>query len=110
MVQNLVAGTFKGLVIDVVYTGLSTTTTVEMMVTEYKADGGIIITASHNPKQWNALKLLNNKGEFISAAEGEELLKLAENESFNFADINKLGKYKVDNDAIQKHISKILAL
>ncbi len=110
MVQNLVAGTLKGLGIDVVYLGLSTTPTVEVMVTEYKAAGGIIITASHNPKQWNALKLLNNKGEFISAKDGEEVLKLAEEEAFDFADVNKLGKYKMDNDAIKKHIDKILAL
>lgn len=110
MVQNLVAGTLKGLGIDVVYLGLSTTPTVEMMVTEYKADGGIIITASHNPKQWNALKLLNNKGEFISAEDGKEVLDIAANEAFNFAEVNKLGKFTVDNDAIQKHINKILAL
>src|SRR5436190_7589503 len=110
MVQNLVAGTLKGLGIDVIYLGLSTTPTVEIMVTEYKADGGIIITASHNPKQWNALKLLNNKGEFISAEDGEEVLDIAENERFNFADLNKLGKYKVDADAISKHIDKILDL
>ncbi len=110
MVQNLVAGTLKGLGIDVVYLGLSTTPTVEMMVTEYKADGGIIITASHNPKQWNALKLLNSKGEFISAEDGKEVLDIAEHEAFDFADATKLGKYKMDTDAIKKHIDKILAL
>lgn len=110
MVQNLVAGTLKGLGIDVVYLGLSTTPTVEMSVVEHKADGGIIITASHNPKQWNALKLLNGKGEFISAADGEEVLKIADAEAFNFAEVTKLGKYVSDTNAIQKHIDKILAL
>ena len=110
MVQNLVAGTLKGLGIDVVYLGLSTTPTVEMSVVEHKADGGIIITASHNPKQWNALKLLNGKGEFISAADGEEVLALADKGDFNFAEVNKLGKYTSDPNAIQKHIDKILAL
>lgn len=110
MVQNLVAGTLKGMGIDVVYLGLSTTPTVEMSVVEHKADGGIIITASHNPRQWNALKLLNHKGEFISAADGEAVLKIAEQEAFSFAEVNKLGKYTSDPNAIQKHIEKILAL
>ena len=110
MVQNLVAGTLKGLGIDVIYLGLSTTPTVEMSVVEHKADGGIIITASHNPKQWNALKLLNSKGEFISAADGEEVLEIAEREAFNFAEVTKLGRYTSDPNAIQKHIDKILAL
>ena len=110
MVQNLVAGTLKGLGIDVVYLGLSTTPTVEMSVVEHRADGGIIITASHNPKQWNALKLLNAKGEFISAADGEEVLRLAAKEAFNFAEVTRLGKYTTDANAIQKHIDKILAL
>jgi len=110
MVQNLVAGTLKGLGIDVVYLGLSTTPTVELSVVEHKADGGIIITASHNPKQWNALKLLNGKGEFISAADGEEVLAIADDEAFNFAEVTKLGKYTSDPNAIQKHIDKILAL
>ena len=110
MVQNLVAGTLKGLGIDVVYLGLSTTPTVELSVVEHKADGGIIITASHNPKQWNALKLLNSKGEFISAADGEEVLHIANKESFSFAEVNRLGKYTTDPNAIQKHIDRILAL
>src|SRR5437868_12062854 len=101
MVQNLVAGTLKALGIDVVYLGLSTTPTVEMSVAEHKADGGIIITASHNPKQWNALKLLNAKGEFISAADGDEVLKIAEREAFNFAEVTRLGKYTTDANAIQ---------
>jgi phosphomannomutase len=110
MVQNLVAGALKGLGIDVIYFGLSTTPTVEIGVVEHKADGGIIITASHNPKQWNALKLLNGKGEFISAADGDAVLKIADDESFAFADVTKIGKFSIDANAIQKHIDKILAL
>ncbi len=110
MVQNLVAGTLKGMGIDVVYMGLSTTPSVELAVVDLKADGGIIITASHNPKQWNALKLLNNKGEFISARDGEEVLEIAEEESFVFADVNKLGKYSTEPNYLQKHIEKILSL
>src|SRR5438067_1094592 len=110
MMQNLVAGSLKGLGIDVIYLGLSTTPTVEMSVIEHKADGGIIITASHNPKQWNALKLLNSHGEFISAKDGDEVLRLADRESFVFAEVNKVGKFTTDANAIQKHIEKILAL
>ena len=110
MVQNLVAGTLKGLGIDLVYLGLSTTPTVEMAVMDLKADGGIIITASHNPKQWNALKLLNGKGEFISAVDGAEVLQIAEEESFGFADVNKLGRYRTEPEYYKKHIEKILAL
>lgn len=110
MVQNLVAGTMKGMGIDVVYAGLATTPTIEVAVMELKADGGIIITASHNPKQWNALKLLNHKGEFISAKDGEEILKIASDESFIFAEVSKLGKYTADSTLLQKHIEKILAL
>lgn len=110
MVQNIVAGTLKGQGIDLIYLGLSTTPTVEMAVIELKADGGIILTASHNPKQWNALKLLNGKGEFISAKDGEDVLRIAEEESFSFAEVNKLGRYRVEADYIKKHIEKILAL
>jgi phosphomannomutase len=110
MVQNLVAGTLKGLGIDVVYAGLATTPTIELAVTELKNDGGIIITASHNPKQWNALKLLNSKGEFISAMDGEEVLKIAAEESFVFTEVSKLGKYTTDGSLLAKHIDKILAL
>lgn len=110
MVQNLVAGTLKGMGVDVVYLGLSTTPTVELAVADFKADGGIIITASHNPKQWNALKLLNQYGEFISAKDGEEVLKIAFQESFSFADVNKLGKYLTAPDYLQKHIDKVVAL
>ena len=110
MVQNLIAGTLKGMGIDVVYMGLTTTPTVELAVVDFKADGGIIITASHNPKQWNALKLLNSKGEFISAKDGEEVLRIAADESFSFADVNKLGKYTIEPNYLQKHIDKILSL
>ncbi len=110
MVQNLVAGTLKGLGIDVIYLGLSTTPTVEMAVTDFKADGGIILTASHNPKQWNALKLLNEKGEFLSANDGAEVLKIAESDDFVFAEVNKLGKYISVPNYHHKHIEKILAL
>ena len=110
MVQNLVAGTLKGLGIDVIYLGLSTTPTVEIAVTELNADGGIILTASHNPKQWNALKLLNSKGEFVSAADGMEILEIAHNEDFHFAEVSKLGKYTAETNFHLKHIDKILAL
>ena len=108
--QNLVAGTLKGLGIDVIYLGLSTTPTVEIAVTELNADGGIILTASHNPKQWNALKLLNSKGEFVSAADGMEILEIAHNEDFHFAEVSKLGKYTAETNFHLKHIDKILAL
>ena len=110
MVQNLVAGTLKGLGIDVIYLGLSTTPTVEIAVTDFNADGGIILTASHNPKQWNALKLLNEKGEFISADDGAQVLKIAQEEDFQFADVSKLGKYTSEPNYHHKHIEKILAL
>jgi phosphomannomutase len=110
MVSRLVSGTLIGCGIEVVDLGLSTTPTVEVAVAEEKADGGIIITASHNPKQWNALKLLNNKGEFISAEEGEEVLSIAEEEGFQFAEINNIGSYRTDDSYLQKHIDMILAL
>ena len=110
MVQNLVAGTLKGLGIDVIYLGLSTTPTVEMAVTALEANGGIILTASHNPKQWNALKLLNEKGEFISAEDGETILRMAEQEDFTFADVNKIGHYHSVPNYHHLHIEKILAL
>lgn len=110
MVQNLVAGTLKGLGIDVIYLGLSTTPTVEVAVVDLKADGGIILTASHNPKQWNALKLLNHLGEFISAADGAEVLRIANEDAFTFAEVNKLGKYTTEPHYHLKHIEKILSL
>lgn len=110
MVNKLVCATLQGLGINVVDLGLSTTPTVEMAVPDYKAGGGIILTASHNPKQWNALKLLNHKGEFISDAEGKLVLELADKEAFEFAQVNDLGNYQRDDEALQKHIDAILAL
>lgn len=110
MVNHLVAGTLCGLGIDVIDGGLSTTPTIEMAVVSEKANGGIILTASHNPKQWNALKLLNNKGEFISGKDGEEVLAIAEKDDFTFADVNKLGAVTQNNKLIDQHIASILAL
>lgn len=107
-VRDLVVSTLTGLGIDVVDLGLSTTPTVEVAVKIEKADGGIIITASHNPKEWNALKLLNKDGEFISAEIGEKVLELAENENFSFATVDKLGECRIDNSYLQKHIDAIL--
>lgn len=108
MVSTLVCSTLQGLGIDVVDLGLSTTPTVEIAVPLEKASGGIILTASHNPGQWNALKLLNAKGEFISGAEGEEVLKLASHEDFEFAAVDALGKYTRNDTYIKKHIDLIL--
>ncbi len=108
MVNNLVISTLQGLGLDVVDLGLSTTPTVELAVPLEKAGGGIILTASHNPAQWNALKLLNEKGEFISAADGAEVLKLAEKENFDFAPVEKLGKLTTNDQYIKKHIDLIL--
>ncbi len=110
MVNNLVIGTLMGMGVDVVDIGLSTTPTVEIAVTDALADGGIILTASHNPKQWNALKLLNEKGEFLSGTEGEEILKIAEAESFSYSEVDSLGKVEVDDSYIQKHINNVLSL
>ncbi len=110
MVSNIVTGTLIGLGINVIDLELSTTPTVEMAVTELKAQGGIILTASHNPKQWNALKLLNEKGEFISEANGQEILKLAEKADFNYAEVNELGVYKTNSDFINVHFKKIIDL
>ena len=110
MVSNLVCGTLSGLGIDVIDCGFSTTPTVEMAVGFLKAEGGIILTASHNPKQWNALKLLNEKGEFISAADGQLILEIAENASFNYCDVNHLGKIVQDSSTLAKHFEAILAL
>src|SRR6218665_957722 len=110
MIHNLVVNTLIGLGIDVIDLGLSTTPTVEVAVPLEKADGGIILTASHNPKQWNALKLLNEKGEFISGEDGAEVLKLAENEDFNYAEVDDLGKYETRDDAFDIHIKQILDL
>lgn len=109
MVQNIVASTLSALGIHVIDTGLSTTPTVEMAVTSLHADGGIILTASHNPKEWNALKLLNNKGEFISGAEGETILKIAADEDFEFVSVDALGAIEKNDDTLNDHIEKILA-
>ncbi len=108
MVQNLVVNTLSGMGIDVIDLGLSTTPTVEVAVKMEKADGGIILTASHNPKEWNALKLLNNEGEFISAETGAKVLELAANENFSFAAVDKLGTIRADDSYMQKHINAIL--
>ncbi|NTW25294.1 MAG: phosphoglucosamine mutase [Lentimicrobium sp.] len=110
MVNNLVCGTLMGMGIDVVDLGLSTTPTVEMAVKDLGADGGIILTASHNPWQWNALKLLNRAGEFISAELGEQLLAVANAGNFSYAEIDKIGTLTYDDSQIRKHIEKILAL
>ncbi len=110
MVNNLVIGTLQGLGIDVVDLGLSTTPTVEVAVPAEKAAGGIIITASHNPKQWNALKLLNSDGEFINDKEGKKVLEIAEASDFKYAEVDHLGKVTIDNSYLQKHIDMILAL
>ncbi len=108
MVKNLVAATLSSLGIDVIDLDYSTTPTVEMAVTFLQADGGIILTASHNPKEWNALKLLNHKGEFISGAEGKAILEMAENEAFSFAPVDELGSIKAENSMLQAHINAIL--
>jgi len=110
MISSLVANTLVGLGINVIDLGLSTTPTVEVAVPLENADGGIIITASHNPKQWNALKLLNEKGEFLNGAEGELILELAESEDFSFADVDDLGIYSKDTSYVQKHIQEVLNL
>lgn len=110
MVSNIVSGALQSIGIHVVDLGLSTTPTVEVAVAAEQAGGGIIITASHNPKQWNALKLLNSKGEFISAAAGQEVLTNGEAGAFEFADVNNLGTYTTIDNYIELHIEKILAL
>lgn len=110
MVDRLVVGTLQGMGIDVIETGLSTTPTTEMTVIDKHADGGIIITASHNPKHWNALKLLNARGEFIDAAEGNEVLRLAESDELLYAEVDDLGQVTEDFDTIDHHIQRVLAL
>lgn len=110
MVSDLVTSTLVGLGIDVVDLGLSTTPTVEIAVPLEKADGGIILTASHNPKQWNALKLLNNKGEFISAEEGATIIEIADKDQFNFAEVDDLGVVTFDDTYIDKHIEIVANL
>jgi phosphomannomutase len=108
MVSNLVEQSLIALGIEVIQLGLSTTPTVEMCVVFEKADGGIILTASHNPKEWNALKLLNHKGEFVNASEGKTILSLAENEDFNYVDVDKIGKIIPNDTSLKKHIDAII--
>jgi len=109
-IADLVSGTLRTLGIDVIDLGLSTTPTVEMEVVRQQAGGGIIITASHNPNQWNALKLLNDKGEFISASDGATILEIAEKEDFDFVEVKKTGGYELNEEALENHIEAILAL
>ena len=110
MISSLVANTLVGLGIYVKDLGLSTTPTVEVAVPIENADGGIILTASHNPKQWNALKLLNEKGEFLNGQDGTEILELAENDGYTFADVDNLGTYTKEKGYIDKHIDEVLKL
>lgn len=110
MVRGLVANTLQMMGFDVIDLGLSTTPTVEVIVVKEKAIGGIILTASHNPKQWNALKLLNAKGEFISAEDGASLMEIAEHENYRFADVMELGEYIANSTSLDDHIEEILAL
>lgn len=110
MVKHIVCGTLMGMGFDVVDIGLASTPTTELAVTMEGACGGMILTASHNPKQWNALKLLNEKGEFLSAEEGNEVLVLAEKDDFVYADVEALGSYREDHTYNQKHIDRVLAL
>jgi phosphomannomutase len=110
MVNQVVIGTLLGMGFDVVNIGLASTPTTELAVTMEQAAGGIILTASHNPKQWNALKLLNERGEFLNAIEGENVLKIAENEDFNFSEVDKLGQLSEDFTYTQKHIESVIAL
>ena len=110
MLSNIVSGTLIGCGFDVIDIGLSTTPTVEVAVHDLKAAGGIILTASHNPKQWNALKLLNNKGEFISANDGEVILDYSTKNDFKFSLIDSIGKYQFDNSLNDSHINKVLDL
>ena len=110
MVRNVVVGTLMGMGYDVIDIGYATTPTTELAVRMAGADGGIIITASHNPRQWNALKLLNSEGEFLTAADGAEVLRMAEAEDFNYAEVDHLGKLTIDDSFNQRHIDSVLAL
>lgn len=110
MVEKIIVGTLLGCGVDVINVGLCTTPGTEMAVITYQADGGIIITASHNPKQWNALKLLNEKGEFLNDAEGKRVLALADDDNFQFPDVDHLGKVILSEDFNDKHIAQVLAL
>ena len=110
MVRNVVVGTLMGMGYDVIDIGYATTPTTELAVKMAGADGGIIITASHNPRQWNALKLLNKDGEFLTAADGAEVLRLAEAEDFNYAEVDQLGQLTIDDTFNQRHIDAVLGL
>lgn len=110
MVKNIVCGTLMGMGYDVINIGLATTPTTELAVRMSQSAGGIIITASHNPRQWNALKLLNHEGEFLTKANGNEVLDIAEKEDFEYADVDHLGKYTEDNSYDQRHIDDVLGL
>ena len=110
MVKNVVCGTLMGIGYDVINIGLATTPTTELAVRMTQAAGGIIITASHNPRQWNALKLLNHEGEFLTKSEGNEVLDIAESEDFTYADVDHLGHYSEDASFDQRHIESVLAL
>lgn len=110
MVRSVVCGTLLGMGFDVIDLGLATTPTTELAVLHHNAEGGIIITASHNPTQWNALKLLNAQGEFLTAADGARVLEIAESEAFVYADVDNLGTYTVDNDFDSRHVSDVLSL
>ena len=110
MVRSVVCGTLLGMGFNVVDLGLATTPTTELAVRHHKADGGIIITASHNPTQWNALKLLNAEGEFLTATDGAQVLAIAESADFVYADVDNLGTYTVDNDFDSRHVSDVLSL
>jgi phosphomannomutase len=110
MMSDLISGTLLAMGADVIDIGLTTTPTTELAVLETGAQGGIIITASHNPKQWNALKLLNHLGEFLSAADGEEVVRISEASEYWYADVSQLGRYSYDDSFIRKHIDLILAL
>lgn len=110
MVKNVVCGTLMGMGYDVVNIGLATTPTTELAVQMEQAAGGIIITASHNPRNWNALKLLNDKGEFLTKTDGNQVLAIAEKEDFEFADVDHLGSYKEDNSFNERHIEAVLSL
>ena len=110
MVNRIVTGTLIGMGCDVIDIGLATTPTTEMAVTGKEADGGIILTASHNPKQWNALKLLNGRGEFLSDADGKEILRLAEHEDFDFAEVDEMGTFLSEESYLDDHIQAVLAL
>lgn len=110
MVRNVVCGTLMGMGIDVIDIGLASTPTTELAVTWLEADGGLILTASHNPRHWNALKLLNSQGEFLSAADGNDVLRIAEAEDFHYADVDNIGQYIRNDEMNRKHVDAVLAM